>query len=406
MYLNATEFSDQGTVTSAKFTPSLIGTYNLASLMEEAPNEKSKNNLLKALDKTRAALVDGYEVLTAPKEYPFDAPIQIWDISAPVGSTVTTVPNSAVMVASNGVFPNTSSDVMVISSKGTMRMAKEGAFVVQQGTNPTNQWNTVPNTSPLQATQPTGLIVSYARILSNGVWTFIPLYTNPNSAQSNTSSPLTAETPWSDRDWVFTLFEGLSNAAPGSANVFPPYITYKGFTGLEIQVEPNSSLLPFQRLLPMPDPTALEIVAGVFHDRPDSLPAAANDLGTIAKTVLTFLPTAVGWLKDLFGNSQQKKQAMVKASNFVQPKRKKNPPPRRPPPTTPTAPRNNKINKQMANIERRLANLQAFNSRPTPMRQFENLPAIPAITGPRRRRNPPNRGIPLRTYLRAPGLLA
>ena len=71
---------------------------------------------------------------------------------------------------------------------------------------------------------------------------------------------------------------------------------------MEIQPTIYSSLLPSQELLPFNDPKAMQIASGIFHARPDSLPASANDLASIGSTIIKFLPTAVSWLSDLFKN--------------------------------------------------------------------------------------------------------
>lgn len=346
-YLNATGFNNQGTVTTAKFCPTVYGA-NLPTNVHDIlrlhkHDDKSTASLLDALNKamgltqkpanvTRAE-DEGYEILSEPKarknyafknikEVPTEVYLQIVEFNS---GAITVIPLSN-MYNVNNVMPETASDVLTMSSKGITRPAKDGAFVVLQQQGPVSEWTTVNQSLPVYPTTPIRLLWSLMRTQDrDGAYNYAPLYSTNNQG-GTLISPYAAEVPWNNLDWSYTLFEGLTippQNTPSTTLTGTAYITVKTYVGLEGRVNSFSSLRPFQRLLPMPDADAITMVVGIMHARPDSLPASANDLGTIAATAIKFLPTAVGWLKDLFGGKKEQDKAMVEAKEFVRPKSQK-----------------------------------------------------------------------------------
>lgn len=342
-YLNATGFNNQGTVTTAKFTPTVYGANiptTAADLLRLHKHcDKSTKSLLDAINKMmflqpsqkKNVEDDGYEVLgnnrerlTAFKsinEVPTEVYLQVVEFNS---GAITAIPNSN-MANVNNVMPETASDVLTMSSKGITRPAKDGAFVVLQQQGPVSEWTTVNQSLPAYPTVPVRLLWTLMRTQSAaGVYAYVPLYSSPSTG--NTVQPFACDVPWNNLDWSYTLFEGLTvppQATPSTTLTGTAYITVKTYVGMEGRVNSFSSLRPFQRLLPMPDSSAMTMVTGIMHARPDSLPASANDLGTIAATAIKFLPTAVGWLKDLFGGKKQQESAMATAKEFVRPKEPK-----------------------------------------------------------------------------------
>jgi hypothetical protein len=66
----------------------------------------------------------------------------------------------------------------------------------------------------------------------------------------------------------------------------------------------------------MPDGEALSMASAIFHARPDSLPASANDFGTIASVLTSVLPEAWKLVKGLFSHdSKSEKKPKDKESS-------------------------------------------------------------------------------------------
>lgn len=341
-YLNATGFNNQGTVTTAKFRPDIIrGT--TASYMSTL-NKQARDAFTRAVESSRPTN-DDYIITDQLNDPFYQSSIQILDFGNYSGAINALMPFSANMWVNN-ILPSTASQLLVFSPKAATRPAKEGAFVVYQQLDETLPWcnnssNIVVNSIPF------GLPLSYMRVSNGTQVSYSPLYSQ--QVNGSTSSPYTTETFWNSLDWSITIFEGLTVPSQvGTSLTSVPYVTVKSFTGIEIAPLPISSLKTFQRTLPLPDEDAIRMAVGIMHARPDSLPASANDLGSIAATAIKFIPAAVGWLKDLF--SKKKEPEPVKA---------KEPAPRKKtvkPPTNNTG-RNNKQNASM------VAQISALNKR-------------------------------------------
>jgi len=329
-YLNATNFNNQGIVTSGKFKPDIVQGNTLTQLFEShAGCKESFRNLLAAVKASigERGLVfnsrkkDSSDKWSPDKDYRVDddefCVVDKEGVRMPaeqmqyqileMGTYDNTVGGNLDFSNNmywNTLFPENSSELMVSSPKAATRPAREGAFVVAQQEDEVIPW--VGNYSTTQnAAMPPALNLSFMRYLVGNINYYIPLYAT--DTRSNTFSPYTAEVPWSSLDWSYTLFEGLTVPSQvGTTLTSVPYITVKSFTGLEIQPRIESSLVTFQRTLPLPDADAIRMAVGIMHARPDSLPAAANDLGSIAMTAMKFIPTAVSWLKDIFGGKKEK----------------------------------------------------------------------------------------------------
>jgi len=321
-YLNATEFNNQGVVTSAKFRPA-ITMIPWGEILGKQPDDKARRQLLEYGAGLKYQLIKGSsydEIVKALGDAFMNSMVQIFNI----GSASAVVDNtSSVESGFTNAFPSVSSDVFTLSSKASTRPAKDGAFVVQQPSGPVQPWVPVfpakgydyPQSSPCRGT-PCFIALGYPTPK------YVPLFVGDTSGDFGPGSGgFVYDTTWNNLDWSWTLFEGLT-VDTGNVQTSLPYITVKTFRGLEAQPAIDSTLSSFAGLLPLPDSRALEMVTGMFHARPDGLPASANDLGTIAATAVKFLPTAVTWLKDLFGSPAQKSKAMNSAHEFVKPKTK------------------------------------------------------------------------------------
>jgi len=291
-YLNATDFNNQGTVTTAKFKPNFatVGLSTLKThthLAESHPFGKVEG--LKLIELALKAGVSG----------PFAA--QFLDMGiCPSGGIVYQSTDSDPAI--EYVLPATPSDVLTLSPKAVTQPAKEGSFVVYQPVESVQPWATTTIAQEGQGVN--GPLLSFIRFRESpsSEGQYMPLI----SELGGSSSSLASETPWNNLDASWVMFDGLT--VPNQVTTVlsgVPYITVKGYAGMEIDPQTNGSLRPFSRLLPMPDRVALDMAFGIFYERPDGLPASANDLASIASTIMGFLPKAGAWLKDMFGGGSK-----------------------------------------------------------------------------------------------------
>lgn len=147
-YLNATEFNNQGTVTTAKFKPSILTT-SFAQLRKEHPKSDMRG-LLKDIRKkihmsnSKSTKQDVYDYVSEDdldaNEY--DYTVQIYDVATNAAYPPSVNYTNAFSIGNTyvNVFPVTPSDLMVVSPKANTRPAKDGAFVVQQPVQSTQDW--------------------------------------------------------------------------------------------------------------------------------------------------------------------------------------------------------------------------------------------------------------------------
>jgi len=412
-YLNATNFNNQGIVTSAKFKPDIIQGPSLLTLFEQHNGDhKSSLSLLNAVRASCSHLgytfrgnADDFQVVNkdgvvVPGE---QMSYQIWEWGTQTGNKGNVIPNSS-QIYYNNLFPSSSSQLLVSSPKAATRPAREGSFTVLQQEDEIIPWVSNYSTSSTTAGQPPGLNLSFMRYVQDGTTAiYIPLYSQ--LAPGNTFSPYTAEVPWSSLDWSFTLFEGLTvPTTVGTSLTSVPYITVKSFVGLELQPRPNSSLVTFQRTLPLPDNDAIRMAIGIMHARPDSLPAAANDLGSIAMTAMKFIPTAVSWLKDIFGSKKKEDKTEVKPKNKTPQKK----PSRAPVPSRYVRSQRNpdkKLEAKISSLSRAVRSMQVSNNKAaapaTRLPRYDEVPKQQRVPKPQRvnKQYNPKPGMSLREYL-------
>lgn len=405
VYLNATDFNNQGTVTDCKFKPSVSRT--TFSSLRESLDATGKKNLDRAcrpiIDRIKkSAALDNEFVNLGPLGNPeFDFNVQVWTM--PNDTTTLTSPYDILaptwtQISGTGL-PNTPDDVLTASPKATTRMAREGTFTVQQPVDPVQLWTNLPDNSSSSQQYPAGCTFSILRANSGTAANFVALHTG----LSGTGGTLRdSDVPWNNLDWTFTMFDGLSQPTFNESGIpiNAPYLTDKGFCGIEGAACPAGSLMSFQKLLPLPDPEALQMAAGIFHARPDSLPAAANDMGTIAKVAMKWLPTAVSWLRGVFAKNPGLGPDVARVAQVIANPRKQRAPrarpqqpagtlvslpqanrvnvgramPRRTPPSNPRAPA--RVAAQLSSLTQAVnrmsvATAQA-NQAPTAMRSFTN----------------------------------
>jgi hypothetical protein len=399
-YLNATEFNDQGQVITAKFKPAItrgsVGALTRAMPLEERRNflralrarishatqaKSRKTDYDSVIGRSTAHRAqigrkqDDFEDLDAElddepelRAGEFNYDVQIVEFPTGLGSA-TPLPFNRYSQTISGVLPATPSDVLTSSPKGVSRMAKEGAFVVAQPINPIQDWSVVVDGEDANAgdQNPSGTIYSLIRIsaAAGTAPTYVGLF-NGQSIGDAPNTTATSDIAWNNLDWSYTMFDGLSQPTFNTSGIpiNAPYITDKCYLGIEGAARSSGSLLSFQKLLPLPDPEALQMATGIFHARPDSLPATANDFGTIATVAAKFLPTALNWLSGVFSKGRGSGQRAPPRAQRNQTRAV------RPAPSRTT-------NRQIANLTNMVSNMAV--QRPTPMRSFTNSAATGQI---------------------------
>jgi len=315
-YLNATGFNNQGVNADAKFKPDVLHT-SFSALRRDLNTDDERERFdalvcqLLGKEPVDIEVVSGRNVTTkrvSPLQATdFDYDVQVWDWANGTG-TIAQLPNS-VMYSIAGLLPETPADVIVSSPKGIEREAKLGGFTVEQPVDPVQLWT--PNADNSRATgpqNPAGCTFSIIRCNNGSTISFAPLYNAASSGGFNGA----ADTPWNNLTWSYQMYDGLTVASSDVVNAIgAPYITVKGYTGIEGQARSTGSLQSFQKMLPLPDPEALQMAVGIHHARPDGLPAAANDFGTIAAVAAKFLPTVIPWIASLFSKNKSQTPAAL-----------------------------------------------------------------------------------------------
>jgi len=314
-YLNATEFANQGTVTVAQFRPNILvdqqGDFLTASAVigRHQDDPALYKRLLKLFcpkpkvvpKAKRAPNEDAYEyvhkeedeqtprVPTSHLDAIFNYQVQIVDLG----------------VNNNGIgLPETPTELMELSPKATTRMAKDGAFVVQGWSQPTNLFKEGTSVGGGRKCPPTCF---WKFCSGTGVLTYYPFI----ASGALMNNFVAIDTPWSDFTWAWIYWSGLSAPAAGAS---PAYITTKCLIGVEVQPNLQSAWTPFVKQNPIPDDRALRMAAGIRHQMPDSMPASANDLGSILLSAVKYAPMAINWIKSVFAKNGPT-QAMAEAVN-------------------------------------------------------------------------------------------
>jgi hypothetical protein len=336
-YLNATGFNNQGIVCSAKFKPDLYNTATSAAVNGVRNNSMTAHQLWKSLNpQQRRAFVDAvpkrYRIATARTtasapssrrslEEDFEV-LSVTDradqLSIPISdftlqmlnfgesqATLGVIPGGGVSIV--GLLPDTISDVQMISPTSSTRQAKEGDYVVQTWSEDVNLFSQAPRVNNQTGGQHlTECFLTWYNPTSN-----THLYYNLMGTSQTAGIDSYCDIPWTAHDWSYTMFQGLT--VPSGSTISTtgvPYISIKTILGLEVQPRISSSMRPFMEQLPFPDDAAIEIASVLIREKPDSLPAAANDLGQIFDSITNYAPKVFDFFKGIFsGGSGDKSES-------------------------------------------------------------------------------------------------
>jgi len=309
-FLNATAFNDQGTVTIAQARPAFF-TFSGGKIPPESPYLTD----------------DSFEVLpTKPHrriDGEFDYNSQILDMGDVSGPGFT-----------GAYMPSTPTQVQQSNPKAVTHMAREGAFVTQHWSQPTNRfWN---NTDIGNGSQ-FDLVQTWLRFIQDDHSEHsIRLYTKfENGAIPEKPTLLNAaDTVWTDFTVAYVYFSGLTVGGTTNA-VGNAYITVKSMYCIEVQPHLKSSFVFFQNSPPVPDDRAIHVASAVTHQVPDGFPASANSFASILGLVAQYAPTVVNWINNAFKANAPAEKAVEKVVEKVV---KEKPLIKRPPAKTKPAP--------------------------------------------------------------------
>jgi len=296
--LNSTDFNNQGVVSVAQFRPNVLTFTGDATLLEYMTKKCGRSKALEQLGMIRSKFPSDDDFITVSTERKNKR------VEAPSETAV-----NFYIVLTVGKIPVNSTDVAQMSPNATVGPAKEGAFVVQNFSQPINRYvdysiayhaSTLPTNA---AVQPQSVCLEI--INSDGTYSFMALTDGYN--------PLGAFMPdvaLFDFTCAWVHFEGLSVLPAGSpTTTTPPYITVKAITGYEAQAMPNSVFTPFMANSAIPDSLAIDFAGMTSHARLDSLPARYNTFGAIASSLLAAAPSIISTLKGVFGKKETKEES-------------------------------------------------------------------------------------------------
>jgi len=318
-YLNATDFNNQGTITTAKFKPNILRAQTVLTLFQtHSKCAGSMHSFTRAINLAIDPNMETFYVAKNELVGPVaDYAVQVFECNGGTSANLR-IPYSGTANEYSALYqflPSSATDLLNLSSKSKTNPAVDGAFVVHQPVDPTSTWD-VTTSLPDYSSGSSSIaapVLSLIRAYNAGTgYQYFPLFTSTSGQGGNSANVAAVDTPWNNLDWSITILEGLTiPSSTGTTLSSVPYVTVKSYSGFEIQPQFGSSLRPFARLLPLPDRDAMDIATCIFHSRPDALPASANDLGTIAATLFKFTPMIIDGIKSMFGayNKNKKQQA-------------------------------------------------------------------------------------------------
>lgn len=283
-WLNATNFSNQGDLSTALFRPN-ITVYRIGDLIKLFARQPNSQQLHSEL----ADFFDG------------KAHTELHSIESSVSRLAASIDNFA-QVVKLGAIPQEGSQIVMMSPNAVSTDAKSGSFVVQRFDQDSIQYKDF-SCNGLNGVGVSTLIGMPCYIFeqtgSVGQLEAIKVVGQPGNATA-----ILADLPWSDFLWGWSLYEGLSLASSG---VSPPYISVKTITGFEFQPLTDSILSPFIRNSAVYDQSAIQLATITNHAMADSLPSAANFWGSIGKVLLTAAPSIISTLIKVFGSKKKDK---------------------------------------------------------------------------------------------------
>lgn len=332
-YCNSTAFNKQGLISTAIFKPDIITVDISRTLPTLAASmcplsraafgasigaplmSKSKRNVQQRKD-----LYDDFEVISEEPVYDFSAYASFRYQVLNFGTQNAVSQDIGGQEVIIGLFPKDVGEVQLMSRNTATRPFTEGAFVVERDSQEVQEF--IPR--PILGTE--GLLNSQSLVVCMMSWynpllnrTFYYPLMNKTAASPTDRFINSLDIPWSNMTASITMLQGLtvpSQATVGTNGLV--YASVKTICGYTVQPSPRSSLRVFMTELPMPDRPALDMVAVINRQRPDSMPASSNDAGSIMSAILALAPSVIGFLTSAF---KSKKPTGENAVNARAPKK-------------------------------------------------------------------------------------
>lgn len=307
-YANCTDFNNQGLISTSTFKPDVI--LSTISTIAASLDQKSRNNLYAALgvpskkksSRKNEDYNEDFEVIDEVSMPYANSKFQFLNF----GTQEATIGTLGGQVTITGLFPKDIGEIQVMSRNNATRPFKEGAFVVARDSEEVQMF--MPRPVLTDTSEGNNLVGSMLTWYNPTLNQTLYVWLNTYPVGSGTELPFKSQDiPWSMTTASLTLVQGMSvpsNQTTPVALSSLPFISVKTITGFAVQPAPRSSLNVFINELPVPDRAALDMIACINRSRPDSLPAASNDFGTIATAIISLAPTVISLIKDLFGSKK------------------------------------------------------------------------------------------------------
>lgn len=268
---DATAFNNSGMCFSAQFNPSCY-TLSLPQFVAKLVSQKSPHvhSFIKDL-----AINHGPDVSKQAQRYAADAANPDYDV-LPDPRALPSSYNCVQVVKLNA--PITSpGDITMLSPKSYTSRSVEGAFVVHQCNEDTNQFKTIRSAAVTSGTvselKPL-MYCAYEYRDPSGLTYIEPFFKTAAEGVGN----YVLDVEWSDWSWSYTLFTGCQPDTGLNINI-------KYIAGFEV-APIVKSVLNSQAMPPaLYDPTALETAAILTQSRQDAMPASMNSMGSFAAAV-------------------------------------------------------------------------------------------------------------------------
>lgn len=269
-YQDSTAFNNAGMIYTAAFRPN-VAEYNerqLGLFTDRFSRHKGFKDAVKHLQKPSELADEFTELTVSPK-----APSQ----------------GNVVQVISLGKIPTTGGEVLMRSPKSVARRANEGAFVVQQFSEPTQSYKSMARSYDKRQGQAP---ISYS------VFNFYEYEVGGDlvlaSFKSVPGGSNCPDLPWYEMTWAFVLYTpaiGANEAAP---------LLLKTIVGIEVQPTSGSLLQAVVKDAPLYDQQALRMASMMRQQMPDSLPSSANDFSSFIGAALNWAPKIFDAIKSIF----------------------------------------------------------------------------------------------------------
>lgn len=322
-YANTTDFNNQGLISTSTFKPDIVTGMSAASYTATI-NMKSRKAFLDACRLPTETVFEGedtdFTVLSSTSKHGHNVRAPVADFTVQIlnfGVSNATISNLGANETIIGLFPNDVGSLQVMSKNNATRPFKDGAFVVARDAEEVQTFMSKPLSTNATGnyTLPRCFLCWYNPAANSYIYYALNSRTIMTGSEIPTKSN---DIPWSNTTASLTLVQGMS--VPSAVTQSPqslPYVSIKSITGYSVQPAITSSLNVFVRELPFPDQAAIDMIACINRNRPDSLPASANDFGTVAKTILSLAPTVISGIKSLFGSKKESKATIDKVSESI-----------------------------------------------------------------------------------------